>query len=81
MPLDDGRMTETCYGNNIRRGEEEILRLRTINCWINATGSLIFGTLTGDMRGLSFIFAAGHGQRSHIYRLWIPETTLLHGFQ
>jgi hypothetical protein len=25
-PLDDGRMTETCYGNNIRGGEEELLR-------------------------------------------------------
>jgi hypothetical protein len=26
MPLDDGRMTETCYGSNIGRGEEELLR-------------------------------------------------------
>jgi hypothetical protein len=26
MPHDDGRMTETCCGNNIRRGEEEFLR-------------------------------------------------------
>jgi hypothetical protein len=25
-PLDDGRMTETCCGNNIREGEEELLR-------------------------------------------------------
>jgi hypothetical protein len=26
MPLDDGRMTETCCSNNMRRGEEELLR-------------------------------------------------------
>jgi hypothetical protein len=26
MPLDDDRMTETCCGNNIGRGEEELLR-------------------------------------------------------
>jgi hypothetical protein len=26
MPLDDGRMTETCCGNNIGRGGEELLR-------------------------------------------------------
>jgi hypothetical protein len=26
MPLDDGRMTETCRGNNMRAGEEELLR-------------------------------------------------------
>jgi hypothetical protein len=26
MPLDDGRMTETCCGNKIRGGEEEFLR-------------------------------------------------------
>jgi hypothetical protein len=26
MPLDDGRMTETYCGNNIRGGEEELLR-------------------------------------------------------
>jgi hypothetical protein len=25
MSPDDGRMTETCCGNNIRRGEEELL--------------------------------------------------------
>jgi hypothetical protein len=25
MPLDDGRMTETCCGNDIRGGEEELL--------------------------------------------------------
>jgi hypothetical protein len=25
MPPDDGRMTETCCGNNIRGGEEELL--------------------------------------------------------
>jgi hypothetical protein len=24
-PLDDGRMTETCCGNNIKRGGEELL--------------------------------------------------------
>jgi hypothetical protein len=35
MPLDDGRMTETCRGNNIRRGEEELLRSRTHNCFVN----------------------------------------------
>jgi hypothetical protein len=29
MPLDDGRMTETCCGNNIKREEEELLRLPT----------------------------------------------------
>jgi hypothetical protein len=28
MPLDDGRMTETCCGNNIRRGGEELLLIR-----------------------------------------------------
>jgi hypothetical protein len=27
--LDDGRMTETCCGNNIGRGKEELLRWRT----------------------------------------------------
>jgi hypothetical protein len=26
MPPDDGCMTETCCGNNIRRGEKELLR-------------------------------------------------------
>jgi hypothetical protein len=26
MSLDDGRMTETCCGGNIGRGEEELLR-------------------------------------------------------
>jgi hypothetical protein len=26
MPLDDGLMTETCCGNNIGRGEEEVFR-------------------------------------------------------
>jgi hypothetical protein len=26
IPLDDGRMTETCCGNNIRRAAEELLR-------------------------------------------------------
>jgi hypothetical protein len=25
LPLDDGRMTETCCGNNIRGGEEQLL--------------------------------------------------------
>jgi hypothetical protein len=34
MPLDDGGMTETCCGNNIRGGEEELLCWQTINCWI-----------------------------------------------
>jgi hypothetical protein len=34
MPRDDGRMTETCCGNNIRRGEEELLRSRTHNCFV-----------------------------------------------
>jgi hypothetical protein len=29
-PLDDGHMTETCCGNNIRRGGEQLLRWRTI---------------------------------------------------
>jgi hypothetical protein len=33
MPLDDGRMIETCCDNNIR-GEEELLRWRTIICVI-----------------------------------------------
>jgi hypothetical protein len=28
-------MTETCYGSNMGEGEEELLRLRIINCWIN----------------------------------------------
>jgi hypothetical protein len=32
MPLDDCRMIETCCGNNIRIGEEGLLRWRTINC-------------------------------------------------
>jgi hypothetical protein len=32
MPLDDGRLTETRCGNNIREGEKELLRWRTINC-------------------------------------------------
>jgi hypothetical protein len=35
MSPDDGRMTETCCGNNIRRGEEELLHWWTINCLIN----------------------------------------------
>jgi hypothetical protein len=42
MPHDDGRMTETCCGNDIRRGEEEMLRWWTHNCFVNythATGS------------------------------------------
>jgi hypothetical protein len=26
MPHDDGRMTETCCGNNIGKGEKELLR-------------------------------------------------------
>jgi hypothetical protein len=36
MPPDDGRMTETCSGNNVRRGGEELLRGRTINCLMSA---------------------------------------------
>jgi hypothetical protein len=32
MLLDDGRMTETCCGNNIRRGGEELL--------LDGTGSI-----------------------------------------
>jgi hypothetical protein len=36
MPLDDGRMTETCSGNDIGGGEEELLRRRTITCLMNA---------------------------------------------
>jgi hypothetical protein len=28
----DGGMTETCYGSNMGEGEEELLRLRIINC-------------------------------------------------
>jgi hypothetical protein len=36
MAIDDGRMTETCCGNNIGRGEEEeLLRSRTHNCFVN----------------------------------------------
>jgi hypothetical protein len=35
MLPDEGHMTETYRGNNIRKGEEELLRWRTINCWIN----------------------------------------------
>jgi hypothetical protein len=36
MPLDDGRMTETCCGNNIGRGEEEeFMHWRTHNCFVN----------------------------------------------
>jgi hypothetical protein len=35
MLIDDGRMTETCCGNNIRREGEELLCLRTINCLMN----------------------------------------------
>jgi hypothetical protein len=35
MPPDDGRMTETCCGSNVGRGEEELLRWRTINCFVN----------------------------------------------
>jgi hypothetical protein len=35
MPHDDGRMTGTCCGNNIERGEEEFLRRRTHNCFVN----------------------------------------------
>jgi hypothetical protein len=31
MPPDDGCTTETCCGINIRGGEEELLRWRTIN--------------------------------------------------
>jgi hypothetical protein len=33
-PLDDGRMTEACCGNNIGREEEELLRWRTHNCFV-----------------------------------------------
>jgi hypothetical protein len=33
MPYDDGRIIETCCGNNIGGGGEELLRLRTIN-WL-----------------------------------------------
>jgi hypothetical protein len=35
MPLDDGRMTETCWGNDIGGVEEELLRWRTITCLLN----------------------------------------------
>jgi hypothetical protein len=35
MPPDDGRMTETFCGNNIRRGGGELLRLRAHNCFVN----------------------------------------------
>jgi hypothetical protein len=35
MPPDDGRMTETCCGNNIGRGEEELLLWGTHNCFVN----------------------------------------------
>jgi hypothetical protein len=41
MPLDDGRMTETCCGNDIGRGEEELLRRRTHNCFVNPETSLL----------------------------------------
>jgi hypothetical protein len=42
MPLDDGRMTETFCGNNIRRGEGKMLRWRTIHCWINRKQSFLW---------------------------------------
>jgi hypothetical protein len=34
MPLDDGRMTDTCYGSKMGRGEEELLRSQTNNCFV-----------------------------------------------
>jgi hypothetical protein len=40
MPLDDGRMTETCCVNI--RGEEELLRWRTINCLIKIRAAYAF---------------------------------------
>jgi hypothetical protein len=46
MPLDDGRTTETCCGINIRGGEEELLRWKTINCLINITRNRKDTTLT-----------------------------------
>jgi hypothetical protein len=35
MPLDDGRMTETYCGTNIRGDEEELLSWRTLKSLIN----------------------------------------------
>jgi hypothetical protein len=35
MPPDDGRMTETCCGNKIRRGREKVLHWLTHNCFVN----------------------------------------------
>jgi hypothetical protein len=43
MPPDDGRMTETCCGNNIGRGEEELLRWRTHNCFVKPLMLRILG--------------------------------------
>jgi hypothetical protein len=37
MQPDDGRMAETCCGNNIGKGEEELLRCQTHNCFVNYT--------------------------------------------
>jgi hypothetical protein len=41
MAHDDGRMTETCYANDIRRRGEELLRWRTINCLMTINYRLI----------------------------------------
>jgi hypothetical protein len=43
MPLDDGRITETCCGNNIGGGEEELLRWRTHNCFDNLSRLVMRG--------------------------------------
>jgi hypothetical protein len=48
MPHDDGRMTETCCGNNIRGGEEELLRWRTINCLISFSTLVSFTSHSTD---------------------------------
>jgi hypothetical protein len=44
-PPDDGSMTETCCGNNIGRGEEELLHWWTHNCFVNFTFCLHQNTI------------------------------------
>jgi hypothetical protein len=42
MPTDDGRKTETCSGNEIGVGEEELLRWQTIIYLMNNTEALLY---------------------------------------
>jgi hypothetical protein len=68
-------MAETCCGNNIRKGEEELLCWRTINCLINIHTQRKHTTLCGIPAAITCRSTAKSNVHNALLILWWQSLT------